>query len=175
MSKICSKCRVLKDESEFRLINFRVIAQCKICEKKSTRQYRQTVEGKAKHLVIMHRYLRSSLGQTTTQQYLTSDRGRLSSQQRSRRRREKKAKLDLAFTDKDQQIVYDRFNNQCFHCRSTDRLEIDHHYPLAHGHGLTLINAVLLCRNCNSSKGSKTPEEFYTADQLKQLSLILGE
>ena len=34
-------------------------------------------------------------------------------------------------------------------------------------------NAVLLCGSCNSSKGTKDPEEFYTESELIQLDFLL--
>lgn len=49
-------------------------------------------------------------------------------------------------------------------------LHVDHHFPLFLGNTLTIKNAVVLCESCNCSKGHKDPSEFYTPDQLKQLS-----
>lgn len=48
----------------------------------------------------------------------------------------------------------------CVVCGSDDRLATDHVYPLSKGHGLSPGNAVKLCKSCNSSKASKTPEEL---------------
>ncbi|KKK75223.1 hypothetical protein LCGC14_2875830, partial [marine sediment metagenome] len=46
---------------------------------------------------------------------------------------------------------------------------IDHHYPFCGGNKLTLYNAVVLCRSCNSRKGYKNPKKFYTLGKLKLL------
>jgi hypothetical protein len=74
----------------------------------------------------------------------------------------------------DIESIYSTFQSKCFRCGSTDRLAIDHHHPLTHGHPLSLSNAVLLCVSCNSSKGTKDPKEFYSPQQrrlLKQLGV----
>ena len=87
-----------------------------------------------------------------------------------RRRRERKRKLDANFTHELELKVRDRFSNKCFKCNSNKRLELDHHNALVKGNGLSLTNAVLLCRYCNSSKGAKDPKDFYNKKQLKALS-----
>ena len=92
------------------------------------------------------------------------------------RRRDKK-KL-LGESDNITQIFYSKvkskFNNRCFKCNSIERLSIDHHYPLSKGNPLTLNNAVLLCKSCNSSKNNKLPETFYSPEQLTDLQLNYG-
>jgi len=67
-----------------------------------------------------------------------------------------------------------KFNNRCFRCNSDKDLCIDHHYPLYLGNPLTISNAVLLCRSCNSSKSIKLPESFYSPEQLTDLQLNYG-
>lgn len=85
------------------------------------------------------------------------------------RRRERKRNLCESFTIKDYKYVIRQFNNKCFNCGSTKNPCIDHHYPLSHGNALTVDNAVLLCRSCNTKKGNKHPEQFYTMNQLNIL------
>ena len=70
--------------------------------------------------------------------------------------------------------VYLKFNNQCFNCKSTEKLSVDHHYPLSKGFSLSINNAVLLCKSCNSSKSIKLPEYFYSPEQLTDLQLNYG-
>jgi len=81
--------------------------------------------------------------------------------------------LDAAFTIEMEHQVYKRFQDKCFACNETDNLQIDHHYPLSSGYSLTLDNAVLLCRSCNASKGSRHPDKFYTPGQLNILLELL--
>ncbi|KKK48152.1 hypothetical protein LCGC14_3148020 [marine sediment metagenome] len=45
--------------------------------------------------------------------------------------------------------------------------------PLSKGFALKINNATILCRPCNSKKGTKLPKEFYTKEQLCELDKIL--
>ena len=45
--------------------------------------------------------------------------------------------------------------NQCQHCRSFDKLSIDHKKPIYLGGTNNLSNLQILCRSCNSKKGIK--------------------
>lgn len=66
------------------------------------------------------------------------------------------------------------FSNMCFKCKNTKNLTLDHHYPLSYGFGLTTENCVILCKSCNSKKGTKMPNVFYTEHELYQIELILS-
>lgn len=68
------------------------------------------------------------------------------------KRRALKQKLNETFTVQDIKLVKERFEHKCFVCSSTERLEIDHFFPLSMGYVLTHQNAVLLCKSCNCSK-----------------------
>lgn len=65
--------------------------------------------------------------------------------------------------------IMNKFNNRCFKCNSSEKLEIDHHYPLSKGNAISSDNAVLLCMKCNRSKSNKMPEQFYTEEELLNL------
>lgn len=66
-------------------------------------------------------------------------------------------------------FIKNKFNNQCFNCESTNKLCLDHHYPLSKGYPLIEKNAVVLCNSCNASKANKLPQNFYTEAKIKQL------
>ena len=83
-----------------------------------------------------------------------------------RKRRAQKKIVNENYTTQDEKITYEIFNNKCFNCNISDNLSIDHHYCLNDGNPLSVDNAVVLCIPCNSSKGTKTPEKFYTKQQL---------
>jgi len=89
-------------------------------------------------------------------------------------RRERKLKIN----EKKSSIVYKNtyytFKNKCFNCGCSDNLAVDHHYPLSKGFALTINNAVLLCKSCNSKKAAKLPESFYSPEQLTDLQLNYG-
>ena len=61
------------------------------------------------------------------------------------------------------------FKNQCFKCHSKNYLAVDHNRPLSSGSGLSIDNAVILCKFCNSKKYTKMPELFYSKKELNQL------
>jgi len=90
-----------------------------------------------------------------------ADNNPLKIKEMSRKRRAKKLQVQEDFTAEQELITRKAFNSQCFNCKSTDNLHIDHHRPLSKGNALTLQNAVVLCQPCNSSKGPKSPEDFY--------------
>lgn len=159
--KVCSKCELKKDESEFYVRYSRpygsgLQSQCKLCLK----AYRLSPIGRAS-------------AKRATRTFLKTQNGLLSQRNGCRRRRERHYQFDLRFTRDDERLVYERFDHQCFRCGSTQQLEIDHHYPLSKGYGLTIHNAVLLCKLCNTAKNNRMPNEFYTQNQLRYLNMLL--
>jgi hypothetical protein len=52
---------------------------------------------------------------------------------------------------------------------------MDHHIPLALGGHLTPGNIVSLCRTCNNRKSDKSPERFYTREELERLQALLDQ
>jgi hypothetical protein len=50
--------------------------------------------------------------------------------------------------------VFERDNNSCLRCGSTENLSIDHIKPLASGGDNSINNLQTLCKSCNSSKGN---------------------
>lgn len=91
----------------------------------------------------------------------------------NRKRRAKKKLVKENFTATQEKIVYKYFNNKCFNCGSIKKLTIDHHKCLDDGNPLTFLNAVVLCRSCNSSKWKHSPEKFYGIEKLKYLETLL--
>jgi 5-methylcytosine-specific restriction endonuclease McrA len=53
-----------------------------------------------------------------------------------------------------------QLSDRCFNCGSTENLTLEHLTPVSKGGSNDLSNLATLCRTCNSSKGSKTIEEF---------------
>ena len=98
-----------------------------------------------------------------------------STHKRSRTRRARIKKINEIYTCADEKYTKLLFNNTCVNCGSTERLCIDHHYPLAKGYALSKTNATLLCRSCNASKGAKLPTEFYSPDKLQLINTKLRQ
>lgn len=177
MIKICSKCGLEKDLTDFyrdRASKDGFRSDCKACHTPVVLRYQATERGRAvaKQVDIKRTGTkkRKASHNRATARYKQTERGRLVENACSHRRRELKAGLDANFSREDILEVYYRFDHRCFRCGSRECLSIDHHKPLSHGFGLSHDNAVLLCRFCNSSKGTKRPEEFYTSKQLKVLN-----
>ena len=51
--------------------------------------------------------------------------------------------------------VYERDNNQCVECHSSDNLTVDHIRPLTHGGNNSIHNLQTLCWKCNQKKGGQ--------------------
>jgi len=83
----------------------------------------------------------------------------------AQKRRARLLEVEENFLRTDAEYIAFLFNYSCFNCGGSEVLCYDHTYPLSLGYALTRTNCTLLCRSCNSSKGSKLPEEFYTEEQ----------
>jgi len=190
MDKKCSKCGETKDVSEFCKdahtrdgFNYR----CKVC-RKAYRQtpsqkvyqeaYKQTPEYKASQKVYQQSPEKKAYDQSPERKafkkaYQQSPKGKSAGRKANRKRRALKAQVKEEFTAEQETFVREAFNHCCFNCKSTQRLEIDHNLPLSKGHALTISNAVLLCKHCNTSKNNNSPSSFYSTDKLWVLGLLL--
>lgn len=174
--KTCLKCNTEKKEGEFAKRSDTACglqSYCKACNKQYRLMHRDKILAYPKSeggQLAIKRYWQSEKGRLAHQRNARTPRGLIRTQQKTRRRRELKLALDLLLTKEDIKLIHKYFNHQCFNCGSKNRLEIDHHYPLSKGYGLTLENAVLLCKSCNASKHDKMPEEFYTPEKLMELA-----
>lgn len=159
--------------------------------------YVRTDGFKEKHKIVSLRYLSSEKGQEwyknyigkrenkvrhneVNNRYACTPKGQTAKYLSNLRRRERQYLLDFEFTKEDATLVRSTFNNCCFVCGMTSQqhrekyetaLHIDHFYPLSKGLGLTIDNAVLLCHEHNSNKGSKKPEDFFTKEQIIAINL----
>ncbi len=76
--------------------------------------------------------------------------------------------------------LFIRFNSKCFKCRKAldpknrPTWEIDHIIPSRFLYALKVENAALLCSGCNNSKHGRWPSDFYTNNELIQLSKLTG-
>jgi 5-methylcytosine-specific restriction endonuclease McrA len=107
--------------------------------------------------------------------YAKTEQGRITSLLGAHRRLNRKRLIDTdIISESELKFIFNKFRNQCFNCNSKNKLELDHHYPLSMGFALSINNAVLLCKSCNSSKNNKLPESFYSPEQLTDLQLNYG-
>ena len=93
----------------------------------------------------------------------------------NRKRRARKLDVEENYTAEQIEITLAAFKYRCFNCGSDYKLCIDHHHPLIKEFALSLDNAVVLCRSCNSKKGFKNPEDFYGEEKCNILDKKLAE
>lgn len=73
--------------------------------------------------------------------------------------------------------IWNKFEGKCFKCKtkipSMNKMHLDHTRPLANLWQLD-ETATCLCEGCNSQKRDRSPSDFYTLDELNDLSKITG-
>ena len=72
--------------------------------------------------------------------------------------------------------IWEKFDKRCFNCGkriSIDEMALDHTRPLAYLYRLDEY-ATCLCSTCNSKKRDHFPVEFYSNQQLEELSQKTG-
>jgi len=94
--------------------------------------------------------------------------------QYSRKRRAMKELVNENYKKEDEAYTLRLFDHACFNCGCTENLAIDHYRPLSKGNPLTRTNAIILCKSCNSSKGSKDPEQFFSEEQTTIIQEVFG-
>ena len=192
-NKKCYKCRVEKSYLEFyknRTNKDGLHNLCKACDKECGRIYREqnkeylTEYNKAyreenkEYLAEYNKNYYEENKEALSEyhkQYHQNNREvrRKHSRKSNRKRRARKKAVQENFTAQDELNTRNLFGHKCFNCESKDNLAIDHHRPLSKGFALEPMNAVLLCKSCNSSKKNKMPEEFYNEEQLELLDFML--
>lgn len=162
--KVCTVCQETKPTSDFGSNGGGQLAsRCKTClrevAKESSKKYRKSGSGREKV-------------NARNRAYRKTDTGKALNRKATITRRQREAGVENCMSSKDIAAVYDQFMGRCFKCGTSDDLSIDHHRPLKDGNGMTMENAVVLCRPCNSSKGAKSPEEFYSSGEMLALRLL---
>ena len=64
--------------------------------------------------------------------------------------------------------VMRKYNYRCTVCWTKDELEVDHIVPYSKGGKTTLENAQILCRWCNTSKGTRSQAEWQRTDAFQK-------
>lgn len=88
--------------------------------------------------------------------------------ERSRKRRAIRHGLDEFFTEEQFFEKFEHLGKKCFYCGvelTNETVTRDHYIPLAKGGNDNIDNIVPCCKNCNSRKRNKMPEDF-----IKELS-----
>ena len=192
--KTCNKCKESKKLSEYHKCKGILDGHkgtCKDCRNKKANAYnkehrienrdkvnasaaRYRIKNREKALAATRKWRLSNVEYVKEQgrKYRAANPEKMAA--KSRKRRDRKANVGEHYTAKDYKITMAAFNSRCYNCNSTKHLCIDHHKPLSKGNPLSLGNAVVLCRTCNLSKGTKNPEDFYTKVSCAKLNKKLS-
>ena len=172
-TKRCTRCKKIKPYDEFgnkKRSTDGLQSHCKECINLYNNQYKSTNKEKIAPKVKEYYTKHKDKINTYYKEYMADPGNAKKELERQRRKQRKRRALKLQvqenYTKLDEQYTMDLFNQSCVNCGSIEDLQIDHHYPLSKGNALTRNNAVVLCISCNSSKGAKLPEEFYTPEKL---------
>lgn len=95
-----------------------------------------------------------------TKRWLKTPRGKENQKLQNQRRRERKRAVETIWNKEKRDAVIGQ-RSVCFNCGTSQHLTVDHIMPLSLGYPLCEFNAVVLCRECNSSKLNKHPRDFF--------------
>jgi len=204
--KRCFTCKIIKEKSEFGLCKKnkdRLKGKCKNCKRIESKRYNNShkdyyknykKENKEEIAACGKKYRKENKKILTerhkkyaekNKEFIKKykhewyEKNKEKVYENKTRRRARKVGCNENYGRRERKITMIAFKYKCFNCGSKEKLHIDHHKPLIEGNALRLDNAVVLCGICNSSKGTKSPEEFYGKDICKildeKLSSILEE
>ena len=170
--KICSGCKKEKCLKEFGSLLGKLNPRCKECQRKRIKKWRKENPKKQKAAEIRQRNKPKT--KIYKKKWTNKNRRKLNAKSKiyTRKRRAKIKNVKQNYTLRHEQITLEVFGNNCFKCGSNKKLAIDHHCPLNKGNALTITNAVPLCGSCNSKKGTKDPEKFYTKLELQKINKL---
>ena len=92
-----------------------------------------------------------------------------------RKRRAHQKNINEIYSEEMAVATYLAFDNACFNCNKTKDLCIDHFCPLSLGFPLSLYNSIILCRQCNSKKHNKMPEEFFSKERIVSAKKLMKD
>lgn len=115
-------------------------------------EYSKTPAGKTSQ----KRYQSGPKYKAAVRKYLHTEKGRLTSRKNNRNRRALKLNARGEITRDEEKWIMEFYGYRCLRCGRTDTLAIDHVISLSRGGDDTIENAQILCKKCNSKKGTKT-------------------
>jgi len=85
------------------------------------------------------------------------------------RRNTRKRELPFDLTEEDVVDIFEMFNNECAYCGSKSHLALEHVVPMKRSDvpnpGTVRGNLMVLCRQCNSSKGTRLLDEYFSDER----------
>jgi 5-methylcytosine-specific restriction endonuclease McrA len=103
---------------------------------------------------------RERIRRLTTPGYYRTDEYRANRAASSHRRRAAKAEAPGDFTVEEFAALCEAHEYRCVYCGCDGKMTADHAIPLSRGGSNYISNIVPACKSCNSSKGTRTVEEF---------------
>lgn len=120
--KICSKCKIEKDETEFykrRTAKDGLMSACKKCTLKSNRRYNQTNRGKDSNRRAVEIYYQSNRGKLTIQEYQQSDKRKAYRKEYQASFRIRKPEVIKAYNEVNKAVKSGKLIKQPCHCGET--------------------------------------------------------
>lgn len=175
--KKCTKCGLEKEYTEFNKNKdtsdgFRY--DCKLCQRKSNKIYREIKEDKASLKMRVKKYSQTEKGRAAKikynhtekgkatiyagiRKYAKTDKGKIMKNRVNSRRRYQKQSTpkSMAITAGQWRTILMLFGNSCACCGSRDNITVDHVLPLSKGGLDNVLNIQPLCHTCNSKKKAK--------------------
>lgn len=160
MKKLCSKCKIEKDLSEFYNDKSKpsgVGAYCKECSKLTRKKNNDATaidlkwQGRNRERVNAQSRERRRLQQKTY--------GVINRRSASKRRALEVSTLGVLPTNYEE-IIYATYGEICLKCDCIENITIDHVIPLSKGGLHCIFNMQPLCRSCNSSKGNRSHADY---------------
>lgn len=168
--KVCSQCKGLKPTTRFNKLSRYVVdlhpanvySHCKACAQRYTEEYQQRNSEKVKTYFSEYwqrkRRVRTAAQRKRTAQ--TSAAWQRANKAKvvagAQRYRARKARAGGSFTGDEWTALCNRYDNRCLACGQQKPLAADHIIPVSKGGSSFISNIQPLCRECNSSKGTKT-------------------
>lgn len=103
----------------------------------------------------------SSSLKTSGKIWSQSERGKLSKNLSSQRRRNARKSVPTNFTANDWELCIDNFNGECAYCGKAKKLTYEHFVPLSKGGEFTINNIIPVCDSCNKSKNNRNFFDWY--------------
>lgn len=167
MRKVCMRCKIEKDISEFskhKNTKDGLQSWCKICNKSNCKQYR--VNNRDKVIEYKKQYYKNNRDKVIGYQkkYCENNREKCLEYKRNWRINNPhktinyhvlaRAGITDKITKEDYDSIIESSGGVCFYCGRDDvDMTIDHWVPLSRGGDHCVSNMVCACRSCNSSKG----------------------